>query len=235
MMRDISVEIQEQSKIRILIRSPKNLSSESLKAAIRSHERFESVQLAETDDEMLDELEHNNILLMVFDSRESLDGLSSNLERIRLKRLNLRVIVLTEQRDRDLVIRAFNKGARGVLCPRSSGLEQLWKCIEKVHEGQVWANSEELEWVMSAFEDRTDLRKSKPLVNALGTKLLSKREEEVVGLLVDGMQNREIAQSLGLSEHTVKNYLFRIYDKLGISTRSELMLYVLTPRERAAS
>lgn len=235
MPQELSLELQEHSKIRILIRSPRNLSSESLKAAIGSHERFESVQLAETDDEMLDELEHNNILLMVFDPRDSLEKLTSILERIRLRKLNVRVIVLMEQRDRDLVIRAFNRGARGVLCPRSSGLEDLWKCIAKVHEGQIWANSEELEWVMSAFENRLDVHKPKPLVNALGTKLLSKREEDVVELLVDGMQNREIAQMLGLSEHTVKNYLFRIYDKLGISTRSELMLYVLTPRERTAS
>jgi DNA-binding NarL/FixJ family response regulator len=67
-------------------------------------------------------------------------------------------------------------------------------------------------------------------VNALGTRLLSPREEDVVKLLMEGMQNREIARTLNLSGHTIKNYLFNIYEKLGISSRTELLLYILTPR-----
>ena len=49
--------------------------------------------------------------------------------------------------------------------------------------------------------------------------------------MVDGLSNREVAVKLGLSEHTVSNYLFRIYNKLGISSRVELVLYVMKQRE----
>jgi DNA-binding CsgD family transcriptional regulator len=54
---------------------------------------------------------------------------------------------------------------------------------------------------------------------------LSRREVEVVRCVAEGLSNREIAQRLGLTEHTVKNYLFRIFDKLGVSKRVEVVLY----------
>ena len=56
---------------------------------------------------------------------------------------------------------------------------------------------------------------------------LTRREESVVRLVVQGMVNREIAEQLRLSEHTIKNYLFRIFDKLGVSNRVELALYAV--------
>ena len=65
------------------------------------------------------------------------------------------------------------------------------------------------------------------VVDAQGSNLLSKREEDVVHLVAEGLGNREIAQQLNLSKHTVKNYLFRIFDKLGVSNRVELVLYAV--------
>jgi DNA-binding CsgD family transcriptional regulator len=65
-----------------------------------------------------------------------------------------------------------------------------------------------------------------------GRTLLTKREDDVVNLVVDGLSNRETAQKLGLTEHTVSNYLFRIYEKLGISTRVELVLYALRQKQQ---
>src|SRR5262249_5361294 len=63
------------------------------------------------------------------------------------------------------------------------------------------------------------------VIDARGTALLSRREQEVVRCVAEGLSNREIAQRLGLTEHTVKNYLFRIFDKLGVSKRVEVVLY----------
>jgi DNA-binding NarL/FixJ family response regulator len=56
--------------------------------------------------------------------------------------------------------------------------------------------------------------------------LLSKREHEIVSKVAEGMKNREIAELLGVSEHTVKNHLFRVFERLGISSRAELILYL---------
>ena len=66
------------------------------------------------------------------------------------------------------------------------------------------------------------------MVNSGGIRLLTPREEKVVALVADGLSNREVAQELRLSQHTIKKYLFRIFDKLGISSRVELVLYALS-------
>jgi DNA-binding CsgD family transcriptional regulator len=74
---------------------------------------------------------------------------------------------------------------------------------------------------VEAFSQLAPMR----VVNADGMRLLTKREEEVVRLVAEGLQNREIAKELKLSEHTIRNYLFHIFDKLGVSSRVELVLY----------
>jgi DNA-binding CsgD family transcriptional regulator len=71
------------------------------------------------------------------------------------------------------------------------------------------------------------------VVNADGLRLLTRREEDVVRLLAEGLQNRDIAKELKLSEHTVKNYLFHIFDKLGVSSRVELVLYAVSSSKRS--
>jgi DNA-binding CsgD family transcriptional regulator len=71
------------------------------------------------------------------------------------------------------------------------------------------------------------------MVSARGILLLSRREEQVVNMAVEGLTNQEIAGKLGVSAHTVKNHLLRIYEKLGISNRSELSLYATASRERS--
>ncbi len=134
---------------------------------------------------------------------------------------SLRIVMILDTSDQDSIIRAFRSGARGVFC-RTSSLDVLIKCIARVHEGQIWASTQELEFVLSAL--RMPLR----LVNAAGDDLLSKREQEVVQWAGEGLSNREIASRLGLSENTIKNYLFRVFEKLGISSRVELILYAVT-------
>jgi len=71
------------------------------------------------------------------------------------------------------------------------------------------------------------------MVSARGILLLSRREQQVANMVVEGLTNQEIAGKLGVSAHTVKNHLFRIYEKLGISSRMELNLYATSSRERS--
>jgi DNA-binding NarL/FixJ family response regulator len=70
------------------------------------------------------------------------------------------------------------------------------------------------------------------MVSAGGSKLLTKREEGVVDLVAEGLTNRAISHQLHLSEHTVRNYLFRIFNKLGTSNRLELAVYVNNQKEQ---
>jgi DNA-binding NarL/FixJ family response regulator len=131
-----------------------------------------------------------------------------------------RVVMLLDASERGQVVEAFRAGARGVFC-RSESLKSLAKCIHCVDQGQVWANSKELRYLLEALGEALPMR----VIDARGAALLSRREQEVVRCVAEGLSNREIAQRLGLTEHTVKNYLFRIFDKLGVSKRVEVVLY----------
>jgi DNA-binding NarL/FixJ family response regulator len=130
-----------------------------------------------------------------------------------------RIVMLLDTAERESVVEAFRSGARGVFC-RTESLKSLSKCIRCVHGGQVWANSNELRYLLEALSQAMSTR----LVGAAGASL-SKREQDVVHCVAEGLSNREIAHRLTLTEHTVKNYLFRIFDKLGVSSRVEVVLY----------
>jgi two-component system nitrate/nitrite response regulator NarL len=152
----------------------------------------------------------------------------SMLRELRSARATTRAIMLLDTRERGLVTEAFRHGAHGVIF-RDEPLETLCKCIHAVHDGQVWANSEHLSYLLDALSTSMPLH----LQDARGANLLSKREEDVVRLVADGMTNREISHELNLSEHTVRNYLFRVFEKLGISNRVELVLYCVQQRQNS--
>jgi DNA-binding NarL/FixJ family response regulator len=104
----------------------------------------------------------------------------------------------------------------------------LGKCICCVHKGEIWATSEQLRHVLESLT-----RSSLPrLVNTTATNSLTPREQEVLRCLAEGLSNREIAERLGISQHTVKNYLFHIFDKLGVSSRLEALLHTYAPDKR---
>jgi DNA-binding CsgD family transcriptional regulator len=100
-----------------------------------------------------------------------------------------------------------------------------------VHQGQIWADNQQMGLVVQAFASSHNPR----AVDAQGVNLLSKREMEVVRSVAQGLTNREIAERLGLSQHTVKNYLFRVFDKLGVSSRVELLFMTLSRDRQSQS
>ncbi|MBZ5644840.1 MAG: LuxR C-terminal-related transcriptional regulator [Acidobacteriia bacterium] len=103
----------------------------------------------------------------------------------------------------------------------------------KVYHGtggqkQICASNEDLEHLINALTHIEPLHFN----NAEGTPLLMRREEDVVRLVADGMKNREIAEKLKVSEHSIRNYLHRIFDKLGVCSRVELILYAFNRRDQ---
>jgi DNA-binding NarL/FixJ family response regulator len=87
----------------------------------------------------------------------------------------------------------------------------------------MWAGTDALRHMVGALTTAVPVR----AVSANGYHLLTARQKQVVALVAEGFSNRDISKRLTLSEHTVKNYLFRIFDKLGVSNRAELIIYTL--------
>jgi DNA-binding NarL/FixJ family response regulator len=155
------------------------------------------------------------------------DGLLSGvaaLKEIHEADPELRSILLFDRPEPHLVVESLRAGARGFFSRSNFDFALLRKCIRRVCEGQFWISNQELKYAFEALAQARPLR----VVNTDGLNLLSRREEEVMRLVADGLGNREIAELLDLSEHTIKNYLFHIFDKLGISNRVELVLYAVT-------
>jgi len=147
--------------------------------------------------------------------------ISDVIRNIRTEAPETRLILLLDFSEPSAIIAAFRAGAQGVFC-RTEPFHLLAKCIQCVARGEVWASRSELQAVLEALA-----QPALPSSLTLGTGLLSARETDVVRCVAEGLTNREIAQRLKLTEHTVKNYLSRIFDKLGVSSRVEVLLYAV--------
>ena len=152
------------------------------------------------------------------------------LRTVRVSHPHLRSVVLLDSSKREVILEAFRAGARGIFS-RHESVETLAKCVHTVHGGQIWANSQQMTCAVEALAAAHSVR----AVDAHGLNLLSKRELEVVRCLAEGLSNREIAEHLGLSQHTIKNYLFRVFDKLGVSSRVELLFMTLSQTNQSRS
>jgi DNA-binding NarL/FixJ family response regulator len=215
--------ISKRSDIAILFASPNALTREMLTKALNRHAHFHVVASATTGQEVLEAVQSTDVDIALIAATLA-DGPLSGfgvLRQICQCAPKVRSVILFFNTERPLVVDAFQAGARGVFCHSQSNFKALCRCVEQVNAGQVWANSKKLSEVMEALSQLAPVR----VVNADGMRLLTKREEDVVRLVAEGLQNREIAKGLKLSEHTIRNYLFHIFDKLGVSSRVELVLY----------
>ena len=138
---------------------------------------------------------------------------------------HMHIVILLEASTRESVLASFRCGATGVFC-RTQPISELHTCIEHVSRGEIWAGREQAQYLLEGL-------RSVPSCDGIEDgklRLLSKRELEVAEHAAQGQSNKQIADELKLSEHTVKNYLFRIFEKLGVSSRFELLFLLFNER-----
>jgi len=214
-----------QNPIRVLAADSTSMNTQLLVEALARDGSFTMDGSASHSAEILSWAKAERPHIALISARKAEDGTAgfALCREICLASPATRVIMLLDSSERTPVIQAFRSGARGVFS-RTESLKLLAKCIVCVHQGQVWASSEELLYMLDAVVEPVPLR----FHNVGGKAILSARELDVVRCVADGLTNREIAHRLTLREHTVKNYLFRIFDKLGVSSRVEVVLYALS-------
>jgi DNA-binding NarL/FixJ family response regulator len=217
--------------IRVLIVTADNMTGELLTSAFsRGRKDFAVATLTGTSHQITRELglHKPHVTLICAELQDGpLTGFNV-LQNLRNSPHRTAAIMLLHNCCPDLVVSAFREGARGVFY-RSRPLKSLSKCIQRVHEGQLWACNEDLEHVFKALVHIKPLRFS----NKNGQPILTPREEDVVRLVAEGLKNRDVAQRLNVAEHTIRNYLSHIFEKLEVSTRVELILYAFTQREQS--
>ncbi|MGA9800291.1 MAG: response regulator transcription factor [Terriglobales bacterium] len=211
--------------IRVLVADDTRIHTQLLADALRRDPQLEVISPPAQSRDLVAAVKLHRVNVVVLSSNldeEPLRGFEL-LRELRASNPDMFAIMLLDSSKKESVLQAFRAGARGIFS-RHDSVETLSKCIRSVYEGQIWANSEQLSFAVEALAASPVVR----AVDSNGLSLLSKRELDVVRSLAEGLTNREIAERLGLSQHTIKNYLFRVYDKLGVSSRLELLFMTLT-------
>jgi DNA-binding NarL/FixJ family response regulator len=133
----------------------------------------------------------------------------------------MKVVVITASPEEDLTLELFRRGAHGIVS-REVEPELLVDCLRKVMSGGTWLESQAIQWVLGAYRNQSTRQSgTRPKVQ------LTPKESLIVSCVTQGMKNKEIALRVGTTEQVVKNYLRKVYDKLGVADRLELALYCL--------
>jgi DNA-binding NarL/FixJ family response regulator len=215
----------DSSAITVLIADSNRMQAQLLTSALRRRSEF-SISTCPADIAQILQAVASNpakVFVLTLNHSASIANQLAAMRRIHLSYPAVAKVLLVESYDRELIVNAFRSGARGIFCISDAHFRLLCRCILRVAGGQVWANTEQMNFLLDLVSEVPSLR----VLNSNGRQLLTPREEQVVALVAEGMSNRDIARELNLSEHTIKKYLFRIFDKLGISSRVELVLYAV--------
>ncbi|HZQ70906.1 MAG TPA: response regulator transcription factor [Terriglobales bacterium] len=136
----------------------------------------------------------------------------------------LKIVVVIPEPNEELTLDLFRRGAHGIVS-REVEPEQLVECLRQVAAGENWLDAQATKWVMQAFRSLPARPTgSRPKVQ------LTPKESLIVSCVTQGMKNKEIAIRVGTTEQVVKNYLRKVYDKLGVADRLELALFCLHNR-----
>lgn len=141
---------------------------------------------------------------------------------------DLPVVVLTTYDEVELVRIAMQAGASGYLLKDMSGRE-LADAIRKVHAGKQFVDPE---IAAKLIKEMPVPKRSEPILAprvsaSHEARMLSPRELQILGMVVDGLGNKEIASRFGISEGTTKNYVSRIYAKLDVADRAQAVAYAI--------
>jgi DNA-binding NarL/FixJ family response regulator len=137
----------------------------------------------------------------------------------------LKIIVQSSEDEETNTVELYHRGVRGIIS-RSISPDLLVKCVRTVAAGETWIDNQSVNLVIEAYRSQASAPTS-PLAR------LSPKERAIITCITLGMRNKEIAHKLGTTEQVIKNYLNKVYDKLGVSDRLELALYCLQGQNRA--
>jgi DNA-binding NarL/FixJ family response regulator len=219
--------------IRILVVDDQRLMREGLRTILNLEADLDVVGLAENGSEALTLISELQPDIVLMDIRMPvMDGVEAT-RCIRERWPDCRVLILTTFDDDEYIVEALKNGAVGYLL-KDLPSERLITAIREAAAGHPMMQSEIAARLIARLTEQTNGSKP-PDRNQMGDNDclvldLTVREKEILALIAQGKNNREIAATLFISEGTVKNYVSTIYDKTGISERSKLIMFALENR-----
>jgi DNA-binding NarL/FixJ family response regulator len=213
-------EGRNNTKIRILLADSETIYRVGIQKIFALEDDIRVVAGFDTLAGLHDAIQRFSADLVLLEGRLILAAVDTISELIR-QVPKLKIIVQLSKNDRINTVELIRWGVRGII-PRSISADLLVKCVRRVAAGEIWIDNQSINSVIEAFRSQKDAPTSPQTQPRLSTKELN-----VIAYVTQGMRNKEIASQLGTSEQVIKNYLRKIYDKLGVSDRLELALYWL--------
>lgn len=208
------VRAREDTPITLMLASS-TLVLEGIRKILEPVEEIKITAESSNRQELLSIIQRKKPQVLFIDTAiPNLDTLEA-LESIKDMSPDIKVILLLHNLDEDFIINAISLGVQGFLTSTSNG-EQFVQAIKTVRNNEIWLDIKNLTNIITRLvptRDNLKLLKSN----------LTNREEEIVKLVVQGLSNKQISKKLLISENTVKNHLTNIFNKVGISNRSQLI------------
>jgi DNA-binding NarL/FixJ family response regulator len=232
----------------ILLASDFPILRDSLRAYFEKASELNLVACANNQEEVLPLVESSKPKLVLLDLNIDLDDLCSLLDDIHTKS-DARSLIMSDDLNNDRVMKVLRHGAHGVV-PRRTSAELFSKSMTTVLDGHFWVSRAMISDFIHQIRQNAGAEIQKMSVNLAQTKKvgvaapaananaqvseaeangfgLTRREAQIIGALVDGQTNKDIAGTFGISEYTVKHHLTNVYDKLGVYNRVELVLFAM--------
>jgi len=225
--------LSDHTRLPILLASDFPIFRESLKAHFEATSDIELVACANSKDELMPLLEAHRPKLVLLDLNLDCNELCSLLDAIHRNK-DVSSLIMSDEVESSHVIEWLRHGANGVV-PRRTSPELLTKSITTVSAGHFWVSRLMItDFVTMIRQGGTAAPSKTPDTNRIQTSDtdvsrfgLTRREGQIIGALVDGQTNKDIAETFGISEYTVKHHLTSVYDKLGVYNRVELVLFAI--------
>ncbi|MGC8548823.1 MAG: response regulator [Acidobacteriaceae bacterium] len=210
------------SSVRVLIADDHPVVRVGVRNMLASEPIIDVIAEAGDGDEALDLTKRLSPDVLLLDiSMPRLSGFDV-LRRIMDDSPTVKIILLTAGITPQQIIEALQTGARGVIL-KNTITDRMSEAVMSVAAGDYWIGGKRVVNLVAALHD-LEQKAAKPERKTYG---LTPREMEVVGCIVEGCSNRDIAQQFHLSEETVKRHLSNIFDKTGVSTRLELAMFAI--------
>jgi DNA-binding NarL/FixJ family response regulator len=209
--------------IRVIVADSQAIFRAGLRKILAVENDIRVVGQAETFEQALSAVRKFTAEILIFEAaltQHPVDGLQEILKQAP----SLRVVVVTEAPDQELTLELFGRGTHSIVS-REVDSQLFVECLRKVAKGEPWLEPHAIKWVLDAY------RTQRTLPTSPQSKIqLTRKEALIVSCVTQGMTNKEIAVRVGTTEQVVKNYLRRVYNKLGVADRLELALYCLNSR-----
>ncbi len=211
------------SFIRVIVADTQSIFRAGLRKIFAVEDDIRVVGQAETLTQTLSAAKRFSADILILEAELTTNPAESVTELLR-SCPTLRLVIVTATPNEELTLELFRRGAHGIVS-REVDPELLVDCVHKVSKGEPWLDSQGIHWVLEAYRTQG----TRPPTTRSKVQLTPK-ESLIVGCVTQGMKNKEIAVRVGTTEQVVKNYLRKVYDKLGVADRLELALYCLHNR-----